>query len=58
MFGKGIYFADMFQKSWAYTHDNFMPFNSWNQKQDKSQIEEFKSTYYMLLCEVALGNSK
>jgi poly [ADP-ribose] polymerase len=40
MFGKGIYFADMFEKSWAYTAG--FDFNN----------NEFR---YMLLCEVACG---
>jgi poly [ADP-ribose] polymerase len=42
MFGKGVYFADMYEKSANYSY------NSYN-TQDSS---------LMLLCEVALGKSK
>ena len=41
MFGKGIYFADMLDKSYAYTQD-------WTQGQENYAI--------VLLCEVALGD--
>lgn len=30
MFGKGIYFADMFQKSYAYTEDWSLHYNNYN----------------------------
>jgi hypothetical protein len=43
MFGKGIYFADLFSKSLNYTSD----YNHSNEKTNR----------YMLLCEVALGRS-
>ena len=39
-FGQGIYFADMFEKSWHYT---------------ESQVANENAPKYMLLCEVALG---
>ena len=41
MFGKGIYFADMFEKSSGFCYDF-------------SRVR--KNRYYMLLCEVVLGN--
>lgn len=42
MFGKGVYFADMFDKSFAYAARGF------NQQ----------DSYLMLMCEVVLGKSK
>ena len=42
MFGKGVYFADMFDKSFAYANRGF------------GQQE----SYLMLMCEVVLGKSK
>ena len=42
MFGKGVYFADMFDKSFAYANRGY------NQQ----------DSHLMLLCEVALGKSK
>lgn len=42
MFGKGVYFADVFDKSYGYTHDY--------------TVEEDKNYALMLLCEVALGD--
>lgn len=42
MFGKGVYFADTFDKSKPYASRGYA-------QQD---------SYLMLLCEVALGNSK
>lgn len=42
MFGKGVYFADMFDKSFAYANRGY------NQQ----------DSYLMLMCEVALGKSK
>lgn len=44
LFGEAIYFADMFSKSLGY---------SMNRYDSKSKDEK---TFYMLLCEVALGN--
>jgi len=45
MFGKGVYFSDMFEKSYGYTED-------WG-----SQAED-KGYRLLLLCEVAVGESK
>lgn len=45
-FGKGVYFADMFQKSFQYSQSHFGGANS-----------SSRSTLLML-CEVALGNSR
>ena len=42
MFGKGVYFADMFDKSYAYAARGY-------QQQD---------SYLMMMCEVVLGKSK
>ncbi|CAD8085273.1 unnamed protein product [Paramecium sonneborni] len=70
MFGKGIYFADMFQKSYAYTGDWSLFYNRYNglflqdvyyntqkitQKDEQDEIQRYR---YMLLCEVAVGKSK
>jgi len=44
MFGKGVYFADMFEKSLGYTHD-------WSAGKQKDYS-------LLLLCEVALGEMK
>ena len=46
MYGKGIYFADMYKKSINYC-DTF---------QDKSNPKKIKTYSYILLCEAALGN--
>lgn len=40
MFGKGVYFADMIQKSYNYCNDHNAP----------------NSSKYLLLCEVAIGS--
>jgi ankyrin repeat protein/predicted DNA-binding WGR domain protein len=52
-FGKGIYFADVASKSLgfsdAYTPDIFSPLYPW---------QSSKQRFYMLLCEVALGDSE
>lgn len=48
MFGSGIYFADIFNKSYNYSY-NFMPYNFRNNLMNRSKR-------YMFLCEVALGN--
>ncbi|CAD8092465.1 unnamed protein product [Paramecium sonneborni] len=71
MFGKGIYFADMFQKSYAYTDDWSLHYNSYKglfqqggghwkkqQKVVKDEQEEIQRYRYMLLCEVAVGKSQ
>ncbi|CAD8087427.1 unnamed protein product [Paramecium primaurelia] len=70
MFGKGIYFADMFQKSFAYTDDwslHYNPYNGlfqqggfWYKQQQviKDEQEEIQRYRYMLLCEVAVGKSQ
>lgn len=66
MFGKGIYFADMFEKSWAYTTDYTVSFNPYNgsyyQGQERhfinDDIKDISKYKYMLLCEVALGKPK
>ncbi|CAK74015.1 unnamed protein product (macronuclear) [Paramecium tetraurelia] len=69
MFGKGIYFADMFQKSYGYTEDWSLHYNQYNglfqqsgyyrqtnvQKDEQEEIQRYR---YMLLCEVAVGKSK
>ena len=46
MFGKGIYLADMYEKSINYC-DTFI---------DKSNPKKIKTYSYILLCEAALGN--
>ena len=46
MFGKGIYFSDMYQKSIDYC----------DTIQDKSNPNKIKNYSYILLCEAALGN--
>ncbi len=46
MFGKGVYFADMFSKSYSYC--DYFEFNDENETKSKHM--------YMLMCEVALGN--
>ncbi|CAK85722.1 unnamed protein product (macronuclear) [Paramecium tetraurelia] len=70
MFGKGIYFADMFQKSFAYTEDWSLHYNPyrglfqeggrWNKQQQVIQDEQddIQRYRYMLLCEVAVGKSQ
>ncbi|CAD8079248.1 unnamed protein product [Paramecium primaurelia] len=70
MFGKGIYFADMFQKSFAYTDDWSLHYNTynglfqqgghWNRQEQvvKDEQEEIQRYRYMLLCEVAVGKSQ
>ena len=60
MFGKGIYFADMFAKSFQYCYDFFFGGmfggfggrNMWNRGRQGSPMQDPK---FMLLCEVALG---
>ena len=42
MFGKGVYFADMYDKSFAYANRGYAG----------------QDSYLMLMCEVALGKSK
>ena len=46
MFGKGVYFADMYEKSISYC----------DTIKDKSNPKKIKSYSYILLCEAALGN--
>lgn len=46
MFGKGVYFADMFDKSYNYC-------DYWDVEDEKGRKKSHK---YMLICEVALGN--
>jgi ankyrin repeat protein/predicted DNA-binding WGR domain protein len=46
MFGKGVYFADMFDKSLAYC-------DYWEYEDEKGNKAKHK---YMLMCEVVLGN--
>ncbi|CAK63631.1 unnamed protein product (macronuclear) [Paramecium tetraurelia] len=69
MFGKGIYFADMFQKSFGYTEDWSLYYNTYNglfqqngyydrsnnaKKDEQDEIQRYR---YMLLCEVAVGKT-
>lgn len=66
MFGKGIYFADTFEKSYAYTEDYGLRFNSYNGLMNVTQervnyekeMKEINKYKYMLLCEVGLGGIK
>lgn len=47
MFGKGVYFSDMFEKSHSYC--------DYYEFEDEDEMSRKKKHFYMLACEVALG---
>ena len=47
MFGKGVYFADMFEKSKNYC--------DYYEYEDEEEMSKLKKHFYMMICEVVLG---
>ncbi|CAD8047889.1 unnamed protein product [Paramecium primaurelia] len=53
LYGKGIYFADQFSKSYNYTNDNTIRSNYRNNNQQCQNLQKYR---YLLLCEVSCQN--
>ena len=57
MFGKGVYFADQFNKSIAYCQDwNLFNNNTYMRYRQQQEQQHSKRSYCILLAQVALGN--